>query len=215
MSSVKDLKLARFLKVILDILFWALIIAIVGLVIWILVFHLRSSGQDFLGSASVPVILGIGDEPQSEVVFDGKPKDEISNSFLRDAQGTLTLETHSTYLVLVSNMAKIVYGIGLAYLFYLLRKIVQAILDGEPFSLESGHSIRRLGWATLAVGILGPLAEFIAAVEVLNRLPDMTPALSPGPTFDSRTILIALFIFLLAHIWSYGLDLERERSLTI
>jgi hypothetical protein len=57
--------------------------------------------------------------------------------------------------------------------------------------------------------------QYIAANEILNRLPAALPALQPGPTFNAELILGSLLILLLAHIWSYGLDLERDRSLTI
>ena len=147
--------------------------------------------------------------------YTSKPVDEIRDAFLVDTEGTLTLETRSAYLVIVSNLAKLVYASGLAYIFYLLRVIVKAIIDGDPFSSKNGRNIRRLGYSILAVGILGPLAEYIAANEILNRLSVLDPILQPGPTFDARTVLITLFILLLAHIWSYGLELEHDRSLTI
>ncbi len=67
----------------------------------------------------------------------------------------------------------------------------------------------------LLIGILQPAVQYMAATEILNRLPPTVPALNPGPTFDAEVILVSLLILLLAHIWSYGLDLERERALTI
>ncbi|MFV1859453.1 MAG: hypothetical protein ACC647_08890 [Anaerolineales bacterium] len=52
-------------------------------------------------------------------------------------------------------------------------------------------------------------------MEIFNRLPTTVPALSPGPTFNAEVILGSLLVLLLAYVWSYGLDLERERALTI
>ena len=55
-----------------------------------------------------------------------------------------------------------------------------------------------------------------AAAEILRLLPETMPALQAKATFDSRLVLgTALFIFLLVQIWGYGLELERDRALTI
>jgi len=64
----------------------------------------------------------------------------------------------------------------------------------------------------------GPVRTRIAsdAHGDLQSAADNSPsALSPGPTFNAEVILGSLLVLLLAYVWSYGLDLERERALTI
>ncbi len=215
MSTIKNLRLARFLKVVLDITFGLLVFACVALVLWMAFFDLISRQTDFIGTASVPVTLGTGEEPQFEVIFTSDPNRAISDAFVEEAEGMLRLETSSSLLIVIANAAKLVIAIGLAYIFYLLRALVQAILDGEPFAPENCRRVRRLGYAVLVIGIFGPYILHLAATEILNQLPTTVPVLSAGPTFDIGLILAALFILLLAHIWSYGLELERDRALTI
>jgi hypothetical protein len=72
-----------------------------------------------------------------------------------------------------------------------------------------------LGYAVLLVGLIQDAVQYLAASEILNRLPSVSPALQPGPTFSAELILVSLLILLLSYIWSYGLDLEREQALTI
>jgi hypothetical protein len=163
----------------------------------------------------VPVRIGTGEEPQFIATFTGSPNEVIEAAFVEEAEGTLRLETNSTLLILIANAAKLVTSIGLAYVFYLLRAVVQAILDGVPFTAENSRRIRRLGYAVLLVGLVQHAVQYIAANEILNRLPTAVPAFQPGPTFNTELILVSLLILLLAHIWSYGLDLERDRALTI
>jgi hypothetical protein len=215
MSTTKDLRLARFVKTLLDIIFGLLVFACVGLVLWIALSPWILGQEGFLGTASVPVTIGSGDEPQFEVTLAGRAKDAIHAASVEEAEGTLRLETSSLPLILVANAAKLVAGIGLAYVIYLLRPVVQVILDGEPFAAENSRRLRRLGYAVLLVGILRPAVENVAATEILNRLPSAVPALNPGPTFDAEVILATLLILLLSHIWSYGLELERDQELTI
>lgn len=215
MTTTKGLKLARFLKVVLDILFGMLIIAGVGVVLWMAFLGVMSGQEGQIGTASVPVILGAGEGPQSQVTFSAKPIDDISLAVVEEAEGTLRLETRSALLIVIANAAKLVVGAGLAFIVYLLRAVVKTILDGDPFAAENGKRLRWLGYTVLVTAILGPVVQHIAASEILNRLPATSPALSAGPTLDAGILLAALFVLLLAHIWSYGSELERDRELTV
>ncbi|NIS80200.1 MAG: hypothetical protein GTO14_08315 [Anaerolineales bacterium] len=213
--STKNLRLIRFVKGLLDFLFGLLIFAIMALVLWTALSPLIIGKGGNIGTATVPVTIGVGEEPQFEVSFSSPAKDEIRAAFVEEAEGTLRLETTNFILVLMANAAKLISGIGLAYVFYLLRAVVQATLDGNPFAAENGPRLRRLGYVVLLVGFLNPLVQYIAASEVLNRLPVALPALNPGPTLNAEIILVSLLILILAHIWSYGLELERDKALTI
>jgi hypothetical protein len=215
MTTTKDLRLARLVKTLLDIVYGGLVFACIALVLWIMIFPVIAKQADFIGTASVPVLIGSGEEPQFEVMINSPAKDAIHASFVEGAEGTLRLETSSFLLILIANLAKLFIAIGLAYVFYLLRGIVQSILDGNPFASENGQRIRRLGYAVLLLGILQPSIEHLAATEILNRLPTTTPILNPGSTFNIEVILTSLLILLLAYVWSYGLELEHDKALTV
>ena len=216
MKETKKSSLPRVIKTLLDIIYGLLIFVIVALVIWMAITPILVNRVDTLGTASVPVTLGTGDIPSIEVSFDGVPGVGINNAVVEEAKGTLRLETDSPLLILIANGAKLFVALGLAYIFYLLRKVMQSILDGDPFAARNSQLIRRLGYAVLLVGFVGSILEGLAAWHILKRLPATMPVLQAGTTFDARLILgTATFIFLLAQIWGYGLELERERALTI
>ena len=215
MSTTKDLRLARFVKTLLDIGFGALIFACVGLVLWITLSPVILHQFDIAGTASVPVFIESGEKPQLGVIFTTPDTDTIQASFIEDAEGVLRLETKSILLLFIANAAKLLTGIGLAYIVNLLRGILKNILDGDPFAADNIQRMRRLGYSVLLLGILRPSVEYIAATEILNQLPATTPALNPGATFNTETILISLLILLLAYIWKYGLELERDKALTV
>jgi hypothetical protein len=215
MSTTQNLQLARTLKVVLNILYGLLVFACVALVLWMALSPVIFRQAQIQGTASVPVRIGTGENPQFDLTFSSTPEDAIRAAFVDEAEGTLRLETNSTLLIVIANAAKLFIAVGLAYIFHLLREVVQAILDGNPFVPENGRRVRRLGYAVLVIGFLGPFVEYIAATEILNRLPTTVPVVNPGPTFDAWIILAAVLILLLAHIWSYGLELERDQALTI
>jgi hypothetical protein len=198
-----------------DILYWGLIFACVGLVIWVAISGLFVRQGRTFGSASIPVRIGTGAEPQFEVSFQGNPEVDVRYAFVHEADGTLFLETQDFALIAIANAAKLVLGVGLVYVFHQLREIIKAINVGEPFSVVASRRVRRLGMTTLLLSFLVPIAQYIAASEILNRLPATVPALNPGPRFDTWFLFLSLLILLLAYVWSYGLDLERELELTV
>jgi hypothetical protein len=75
--------------------------------------------------------------------------------------------------------------------------------------------MRRIGYSVLIVAFVKAAAEYFAASEILNQLTITRPALSLPSPFDAEVILASLLILVLAQVWSYGLDLEREKALTI
>jgi hypothetical protein len=214
-DTMKNLRLARFVKVVVDVVYFLLVGVCVVLILWMVIAPIIFSQADILGTASIEVVLGSGDEPQFDVVFKGPTQDGIHTAFVEEAEGTLRLETTSSLLVVIANVAKLLAAISLAYLFYLLRAVVGDIVDRVPFGATTGQRIRRLGYVVLLVGVFYPAVQYMAAKEILNRLPAAEPALNPAPTFDSKVILISLLVLLLAHVWSYGLELERDRALTV
>lgn len=215
MDTMKDQRLIHFVRALINVIYNLLIGGCALLVIWMVIAPIILNQTDIMGTASIEVILGSGDEPQYDVAFRSPVRDEIHAAFVEEAEGTLRLETTSSLLIVIANVAKLLAGISLAYVFYLLRTIVGDIVEREPFGATTGRRIRWLGYVVLLVGIFYPAVQYLAAREILNRLPAAVPPLNPGPTFDSQVILISLLILLLAHVWSYGLELERDRALTV
>lgn len=215
MSTTLNSRLTRAVKVILDILFWMLVVVTTFLVLWIAFSPLILQVSDIVITSSVPVAIGSGDVPRFEVeVADAEAKG-IRNAFVEEAQGTLRLETTDWYLIFVSNLGKLVVALGLLYVVYLLRSLFTAILQEEIFTQENAALIRRTGYAVLIVGLLKAAAEYFAAWEVLRQLTITSPPLSLPSPFEAVIILSSLLILVLAQVWSYGLELEREKALTI
>jgi hypothetical protein len=214
MSKIINFKFVRLLKTILDIIFGALIVACIVLVIWILVSPFVIESVGFLGTASVPIQIGFENESQVDVTFSDTGKSEIATAFIDHAEGTLFIETGNVFLVLIANLAKLLVGIGLIYVFNLLRNVVKNVLEGEPFHQENCQFLERLGKALIVLTIFRPLVEYVAASEILQHIKP-TILIQPGFKFDLEILFISLLILLLAYIWRYGLELEQENALTV
>lgn len=215
MSSIKSQRLPRAVKVILDIILGLLVFAIVFLVLWITFSPWILSISDISITSSVPVAIGSGEEPRFDVEIPGAESKGIRYAFVDEAQGTLRLETTDWYLIFISNLAKLLTAVGLAYVIYLLRAFVIAILQGEIFTDENVIRMRRIGYSVLIVAFVKAAAEYFAADEILKQVTITQPALSLPSPFQAEFILASLLILVLAQVWSYGLELEREKALTV
>jgi hypothetical protein len=215
MSTTQNQKLPRIVKTLLDIIFGLLVVVCVFLVLWIAFSPLILNISDITITSSVPVAIGSGDEPQFEVEIAGAEAKGIQAAFVDEAQGTLRLETTDWYFIFISNLAKLLTAIGLAYVVYLLRAVLKALLEGDVFTQENEVLIRRIGYAVLIVALVRAAAEYLAAYEILKQLTITRPALSLPSPFEAEVILASLLILVLAQVWSYGLELERDRALTI
>jgi hypothetical protein len=165
--------------------------------------------------SSVPVAIGTGTDPRIEVEVAGAEAKDIQTAYVDQAQGTLRLDTTDWYLIFISNLAKLLTAIGLTYVIYLLRSLIKAILQGDVFTEENVMLMRRTGYLVLIVAFVKAAAEYFAAYEILRQLTIVKPPLSLPSPFQSEVILASLLILVLAQVWSYGLELERERALTI
>lgn len=215
MNEFKSTKLTRGVKVVVDVIYYLLAGVCIILAIWIAVAPIILNMSDAVITASVPVTIGSGAEARFDVETSNASEQGVRYAFVDEAQGTLRLETSNWFFVTTSNLAKLLTAIGLAYAFYLLRGMLRAIIEGELFSEENTKRVRRMGYTVLLIAFLRPTVEYFAAYAILRRLAPVEPALSLPSPFQVEMLLASLLILILAQVWSYGLEIERERALTI
>lgn len=215
MSPPPNLKLTQVVKTLLDVIYGLLVFTCALLALWIALSPLILNMSDIVITASVPVAIGSGEDPQFEVEVAGAEARDIRAAFVDEAQGILRLETTDWSFIFISNLAKLLTAIGLAYVVYLLRSVLQAILKGEPFAPENTVRIRRIGYMVLLVAFVQATVDYFAAMQILDQLEIVEPALSLPSPFNGGAILASLLILVLAQVWSYGMELERDQALTI
>ncbi len=215
MTSKLNIRLVRFVKVLLDLILGLLIFASVILLLLILSAPIILNISDLHLTASVPVAIGVGESPEFSVEVAGSTEREVRAAVVDGAQGTLRLETSNPTFIIMSYSASLVTALGFAYLIYLVRLVLQTLIIGEIFSTENTRRIRRIGYLVLVVNLLRAAAQYFASEALLKQVAVITPQLSLPSPFDAEIILASLLILILAHVWSYGLELERDRALTI
>ena len=121
------------------------------------------------------------------------------------------------------NRSKLVYfgmygfilGISIlkAYLFYLLIRLISKLNLAKPFNSYVADQITRISYYTFAIGIISNIARQIAnnlqqsgfEVDMLNQF-----------WGDSQAyILMAAVIYVIATIFSRGVEIQNENDLTV
>lgn len=215
MSTNNNQGLIRITKIVVDVIYFLLLGASIFLAIWVLLAPIIAMVLDIPITASVLVAIGAGPEPQFPVELAGSSTQDINGAFMDETQGTLRLETTNWAFLAISNLAKLLTAIGLNYVFYQLGAILHAIKSGDPFGRGNVTRMRRMGWAVLIVGFLRPAIDYFAAWLILKQLTILAPPLRLPSPFQSEVILVSFLILILAQVWSYGLEIERDRALTI
>ena len=214
MSAQTNPKLQRFVKTFLDIIFGLLVFVSIALVILIVLSPVMMKGVNIPLTASVLVGIGSIEEQRFDVQIANAGPKGINNAFVDQAQGNLRLETFNWNYIFLSYFGKLLISLGLTYSFYLLRAVLIDIIRGDPFSSENIFRIRQIGYMVLLLGFLRPAVEYIAANQVIKGLQTSPPLTLPAP-FNAEFILFSLLILLLAQVWSYGFELQRDQELTV
>ena len=104
----------------------------------------------------------------------------------------------------------------------MFRKVLKPMKEGTPFEKSSSKNIRKLGVFVIIGGILINICNTIASAleyklcrmnDVFNM--DVISSINVNYDFDIAFIFVALVIFLLAHVFSYGEALQVESDETL
>lgn len=205
----------RAAKVWLDIAFFLAAAAGIGLALWLVVSPLVLRGGQ-VGDITIPVAVGSGSlRPTLTVEVDTIAAPSIRRAVLVEARGELRVQSTSWSLQFFPNLGLLIGIAVVLYVLLLLRRMLSSVLAGDPFAAANATRMRIMGVILVAAGALGPVAEHLATGTMLRMVPVRDVALTAP--FDLRldVILVGLLLLVLAAVFGYGSELERERSLTI
>lgn len=146
--------------------------------------------------------------------------------------GPLTLSTaHGAALTDPSLLAKsqlvigILFGILVVIAWFgirLLRQIVRPMKNGEPFYAGISKSLKKLAIFVVAAGVVNQVFTIIASGMMLSAC-DFDKLLNTqvvekytlNHSLDLSFIAVAAVLFLLAYVFRYGEELQRESDETL
>jgi hypothetical protein len=216
MPTTTNSRLTRTVRVYLDLVLALSLIGCTVLALWLLISPLAMAGGRTEADASIPVAIGSGSvRPVIPIESIAPGEESIHSPKIVSARGELRFHTSSWGLQFACNLGYLIAALVAMSVIYLIRGVLQEVAKGDPFGPKNAKRIRAIGFLFLLIGILGPIAEYVAARMVLARIPTADPVLSAPLYFKSETVLAGLLILILSQVWVYGSDLAREQALTI
>ncbi len=132
---------------------------------------------------------------------------------------TARLEIHNpppliNKIVIISLICTFLFS-GL--LIVLFRKFIKNVKAGQVFSVENINLLKYLSYGLVIVWVFQAIIIpiFHIYIVIANQLEFKDQSISVNIFHNSSTLVIALVIWMLAHIFLHGVRLQQEKDLTI
>jgi len=131
--------------------------------------------------------------------------------------GEMIFQTGNWRLQILLFLGSIIPLILYLGILYLIRQFLVDAMQGMPFAIDNARRLKWIGWLLLGIGIVKPLLNYLTGHWILSAVTVQGPVLSPWISlgFTGTCVLAACFSLILSVIFRHGIELEKERSLTV
>ncbi len=140
---------------------------------------------------------------------------------LKDGVDVLNKDGNRFTLLLMLLPVGIYVGI-LLYGIQLLHKVLQPMKEGRPFDPGTSSKISKLAWVVLIGGAVGAFCEGISTLVELGAYqlttlfnPETVAGFTVEYTMQLDFLVVAGVLFLLALVFRYGEELQRQSDETL
>lgn len=140
----------------------------------------------------------------------------------RVAESVVPAREHGFLSLVLCSLLMIAQLPVFCLFFRTIRGILAPIRKGLPFHDEIPRHLNRLGWLTIADGLLSNFSDLIACGNLLPGydlgelfLSDKIISVTAGYSFSLTFLIYAFILFLLSYIFRYGLELQQLSDETL
>ena len=207
-------KLARGLKIFLDVFVVLILLAAVLRVIGLSIsaFTAYDDGWEF----DVPVAVGEGSfytRLPVESVHGAGPA--LISRWVSQARGRLIFHHDSLPLHLGGEALALFFYGALIWGITMLRRILATTAAGCPFDRLNPRRLNTLGWIIVVSVAVASLLQYLVSRWVLSRFESVTVPLAPSIDANLEWLMCGLVVLVLAAIWREAVLMAEEQSLTV
>lgn len=200
---------AWWIKLILDVAWFALLAIFVLLTLVAVVGALKPGGTDH------QIEMGVRIEPDETQYKIAAPEWGVADAKVVEAQGKVRFKNpggaHAAALMAWSNAMLFIALFSV----YHLRRIFKALAAGEPFDPANASRIRWIGLALIATQPMGFLMRLAFARQVQDAFHAEGIKIAPAWGFNLVVVLFGLMLIVIAEAFRIGAEMKKEQDLTI
>ena len=206
-------KLAKAVKIYLDVAWWLVLIS-AGMVLvgFLLVAGADTTDTDPTEGVGFPMVM---DFRLDESVVPALPETGAIRGTLERGHGQLIIRTTSKPAIFVSlSLVELLLVVSL-FVLRDLRALFREVVQGRPFVEDNARRIRRVGFFIVGWSLAGPILNYLAAFPILREVEVHGLILRPPRELNIELLFAGLAILVLAEIFRQASAMQREQSLTI
>ncbi len=192
-----------------EIIFWLVVIVFGGILVFNVVLFTDFFGNDLQLHTRFPVKMNILEK--GDLFLNG----EVIKTEMVGATSQIHFINTPLYLARWFGSAMLLAGGFIFYLMFIFRKFIINVKKGKVFKIENIELLKNMAWAILGLWVfiivyMRLLYHFIARNLEFNHI-EFT---NEFPNF-AGLLLLALFLWVLSHVFVQGVNMKEEQELTI
>lgn len=200
MSASKMQKAAKILDIIINVI--QKILIVIAAVVAVMEIIIMFSSEEFFSNMTMTVDLG------------------HMTLTLANADNEFAAIVKKYWLVAI--LAVIAFLFLVCYGIQVVRRILEPMRNGEPFTLSASKNIRKLGWLIIIGGVINAVVQFAEKIILTKTFDfqslfnaDMISGCEVNNNFDVTFLVFACVLFLLSYVFRYGEELQRQYDETL
>jgi len=205
----------RIAKVLTEILWWLALLSNVALAAFLVAGPLLMKTHDVTPVLRTHVSLEHG-SVLATLPLESPDTLVASHPLLDHGGASLQFHTRKVGLQFLTTLLAVPGALALLLGVGLLRAMLRSVRAGEVFTADNARRVSWIGWLLAIMGFLGPLLTNIRTQVILHSAKLTGVALGTAdPHGRWSLVLPGLLVLVLAAVWRHGVELQRDRDLTV
>ena len=200
MKTLGKKSVSSFLKAVVTVAWYAQLIAAAMLILAIVLSVLGlipDSVQDH-------VVISNSKDIETQVIISN---DNVSNIADHATLRSALANEGGMFLILSGTLVFLILSL---YITFLLKKILNSLSEGIPFTMENSKRIRLISYAIMVLSPLGFIFNLLT--DNIGQSKSFSVSLSFS---DLATLFLGLIIFIIAEIFKEGYRMQEEQKLIV
>ncbi|MBO3099746.1 DUF2975 domain-containing protein [Gelidibacter pelagius] len=207
---MRNYKILKFTRTILNI-FWYLQIVIIALIIvigFLLYYNIDIIDLNHLKGFNISFKKITFVEP---LIYNG---DNYVYS-LTNGKGRLHITDLDQKFIYLRMLAAMVDSLIYLIIIYFLRRIFKNLTDNNYFITANGMYIRKISLFIILMSFVAQLIQYAADLWIKNTLVFESIIIKNEFNFRFQTILLGLLVYVISIVFLRGVELQKDKDLTI